>query len=123
QIALARLTDVVDYYRTHGVFYGRALPLADRAHTHLAIGDTVAAEKDLTEAVATIASHADKPTSRAAARDVAAVRHAVFRELVAIDVARHDTVRAFLDAERGRGNHIERVVESGAGRVTLSYEV
>jgi CHAT domain-containing protein len=32
-------------------------------------------------------------------------------------------VHAFLDAERGRGNHVERVVESGAGRVTLSFEV
>lgn len=122
-IAVARWTNVIAYYRTHGLKFGRAAPLASRAHSLLAMGDTTAAERDLVEAVSTIESHSADPGNRAAMRDLSSVRRAVFRELVGIQIARHDTVAALKLSVQSRGQAAPLIPRVGAGHMTLVYQV
>ena len=105
-VALARLTEVHEYYRRQHLVVGRAPNLVRRADVRLRLADTAGARRDLDAAAATIeAQTASADADPVGARDLVATRRDIYRALVAISVARHDTAGAFTYAERRRAAH------------------
>src|SRR3712207_3742867 len=100
--ALARLTHVDDYYARQRMVIGRGPTLVRRARARLRLADTSGAQRDLATAAELIEAQANGVTNPATVRDLAAAWRDVYRELVAMAVARHDTAAAFAYAERGR---------------------
>lgn len=101
--AIARLREVDGYYRRQGIVIGRAPALTRSARLRLRLADTVAAERDLDTAIVALEAQTTVAGDPAAARDLAAARRDVYRELVGIRVARHDTLAAYRLAARARG--------------------
>ncbi|GLC27810.1 CHAT domain-containing protein [Roseisolibacter agri] len=101
--AIARLREVDDYYRRQGIVIGRAPALTRSARLRLRLADTAAAERDLDTAIVALEAQTTVAGDPTAARDLAAARREVYRELVGIRVARHDTLAAYRLAARARG--------------------
>jgi CHAT domain-containing protein len=121
--SIQRLDEVAKFFRRRRILYDLASPLARAARLRLQLGDTVAGEANLAEAVSTIEAHAIKSSDPAAARAVALARREVYGQLVAIHLARRDTVGAFVLSERARGNRITRVPRIAPGRTMLALTV
>ncbi|MEP6622039.1 MAG: CHAT domain-containing protein [bacterium] len=120
-LAVARLGMVEQYYRRGNLVFDLGAPLVHKARLELRLADTAGATRDLRAAAAAIAAHTVSATDLNATRDRATARRDVYRELVALALARSDTLAAFLAAEQGRGNQIATAPEVGDGQVILSY--
>lgn len=120
-LAIGRLDQVAGFFRQRRIAYDLPGPLTRAASLRLSQGDTVAAEANLAEAVTTIEAQAIRPGDAAGARAIAQARRQAYSELVAIHVARHDTLGAFLLSERARGNRITSVPQTDA--LSLAYTV
>ena len=100
--AIAQQGRVIEYSSRMGILVTLAPALATRARWHLAVRDTARAEQDL-EAAGRAIEAQRVPIERSAARELAATRRTVYYTLVAIRLARGDTVGALAMAGHARG--------------------
>jgi len=92
----------VDYFERGSLAVGLLSALAMRAGARLATADSIGAEADLERAVA-LAEHESAGADEGARSTLFQAATPAFDELIAIRVARHDTLGAFRDLERSRG--------------------
>lgn len=118
--AIARLDTIIDFYNQVGLRYGIARYLIRRARLNVQAADSATGEADLDRAVGMIESYRTSEVNVADARQAAAASREAFDQLIDIRIARHDTIGAFLLAERSRGNRIRTVPEPRHGRPILS---
>ena len=120
-LAAVAQTRVIAYYERQGIAILAAPALAVRGRFHLAAGDTAQASRDLERAARSLSSHAP-PSDPRLARDFAASRRSVYRDLVRLRLARHDTAGAFRYAEGVRGAPVRRG-RARRGHLALAYTV
>lgn len=119
--ATAWLDSASAFFRRRRILFSLPRPLIRAATLRLKVADTAGARRNLDEAVATIDALAAAPSDPAGLRALAASRHDVYAEQVALQLAAHDTAHAFLLAERGRGNSLAAVPRLEPGRVVIAY--
>jgi CHAT domain-containing protein len=119
--AIQQLDSVAGFFRQRGILYDLSTPLARAAQLRLREGDTARAEADLGEALVTVEAVAARDGTPATARVATAARRQVVATQIAIRLARHDTLGAFILAERGRGNRTDRAPKALPGEVVVSY--
>jgi CHAT domain-containing protein len=121
------LTRAEQYYASAGLPLDRAQTLTRRAAVRLTIGDSTAAEEDLQHATALIRAMGAPLRGRDAVRQLVDTQRDVYRVMVGLAVARHDTLAAFRYASALRADTIAGdVADAGwpraePGEVTLEY--
>lgn len=102
--AVSELNEVLSYYQRHSLVVGQAEIVIARARATLAVGDPIAAEADLSRALALSAKESRSAADLSAWRRQVEAMQDLFDELVAEAVARGDILGALELAERARAN-------------------
>jgi CHAT domain-containing protein/tetratricopeptide (TPR) repeat protein len=128
QRARERLDVVTTYFARMGIPTDVGPALISRADVRLALGDSAGALADLDSATAIGATLVSQRSDRATVRRLVATQSDVFRRLVAISLARGDTVRAYRYTDLSRADAVVARDENprhrwvvGRGEVMLDY--
>jgi CHAT domain-containing protein len=126
--ARERLDVVTRYFAAMRIPTDVGPALIGRADVRLVLGDSAGAMADLDSATTVVATLASGHADRATVRQLVATQSDVYRRLVAIALARGDTMRAFRYTELSRADTVVARQDGGRGAwpaakgdVTLSY--
>ncbi len=123
QRAVPLWDSAAEYFRARDLRVSLPDPLVRAAMLRLARGDTAEAVRDLTEAALVTEEQMTAKATAADRRTLAQSRRSLYGTLMMVQLTRHDTLGAFLLAERGRGHRRDALPATSDRNVILAHSV